>query len=126
SWTTARGRFAESGGGVEKFVTFDFGGDSGPTVLRRLGTDNLPVATDVDVAGASDLLGKRNYKLDLCTDLGVGIGKEVQTAVADIAGEGFELARARIERKDSHRQRHVEAASFAAIGDGHTTPSAAG
>jgi hypothetical protein len=110
-------------GGVEEFVAVDFGGNAGLAVLRGLGADDLAVAADIDIAGASDLFGQRDDKLDCGADFGFGFGEEVETAIADVAGEGFEFVRIRTERENSHRQRHVEAARFAAICDGHTAPS---
>jgi len=100
---------------VQKFVAVDFGGDAGLAVLRGLGAHDLPVAAYVDVTRARDLLGKRDDELDCGADFGFGFGQEVQAAIAYVAGEGFEFARIRIERENSHRQRHVEAARFAAI-----------
>src|SRR5215471_14050095 len=114
---------SRSSGGVEKFVSLDLGGNAGLAVLRGLGADNQAVAADVDVARARDLFRKRDDEFDRRAHLDLRFGEEVQTAIADVAGEGFEFARIRIERENSHRQGHVKAAGFAAVCSvGHTAP----
>src|SRR5215475_5356119 len=114
-WENALAGPSGSSGGVEKFVPFDLGGDAGLAVLRGLGADNQAVAADVDVARARDLFRKRDDEFDRRAHRDLRFDEEVQTAIADVAGEGFEFVRIRIERENSHRQGHVEAAGFAAV-----------
>lgn len=110
------------GGGVEEFVALDFGGDADASVIARFDTHHLALATNVDVAGLSDLFGQGDYEIDGVADGELGFRKKIKATVTDIASMGFEFEPAGFVRKHPQRQCHRESPRFAALRSvGHET-----
>src|SRR5262245_1403963 len=89
----------KSRSGVQEFVALDLGGHTSLSILCGFGSNDLAVAADVDVAGSGDLLGKRDDEFNGAAQLEFSFGEKIKAAVADVAGEGFQLVGVRIERK---------------------------
>jgi hypothetical protein len=70
--------------GREKFVALDASGDATAAVVG-LNAKDVAVTSDVDVAGKSDLLRKRENEFDGAARRGLGVGEEKQATVADVA-----------------------------------------
>src|SRR6516225_359604 len=70
--------------GWQKLVSRDLRGDAHAAVLGCFDAHNIPLASNVDVAGLRHLLRKRNDEVNLASDFEVGFCQEVQSPVADI------------------------------------------
>jgi len=81
----AASAWRSSGQGGKEFVALDLRGHAAATVMR-IHSEDPRIATNVHVAGESDLLRKRENELDGAAGFQVRFDQEIEAAEADVAG----------------------------------------
>src|SRR5260370_6732963 len=98
--------------GGNEFIARDFRRYAHFAVPGGLDAHNLALAADIYVTRLRDLLRKSDYELDFAADFEIGVSKEVQPAVTDIASLRVQFTLFRLPRYNPHGKAHRESPRF--------------
>src|SRR5260370_3419552 len=101
--------------GWHEFIAGNSRGNSLAAILSRFDAHDLSNAADIYIARPGNLLGKRDYEINLAADFEIRFGEKVQPAIADIPGMGIQFAALGLPRKNAHGKAHRESPRLAAF-----------
>src|SRR5262249_53160682 len=112
-WSGDQSGSVEVGTAGYKVISLNIRSNTHGPIAGSFYAYDLAAVADIDFTVGGNPLRQSEDELDFTTDFKLGFGKKVQSAIADIAGAGRQVAGMAVVRKNAHWQAHGKSSRFA-------------